>query len=114
MLNLASLTDPTKNRWLQRILVSATLSLDVDRLHTWNLRCPQLFKAEEKRENKDEAMQIDGKSGPEQTIILPNLLTHNLVKFLKVIIIMYYKFFPDSMQAKFKTILFISTNSTEL
>jgi hypothetical protein len=90
--------------------------LDVDRLHTWNLRCPQLFKAEEKqkRENKDEneAMQIDDKSEPEQTIILPNLLTHNLVKFLKVI--MYYKNFPDSMQAKFKTILFISTNSTEL
>lgn len=76
VLNLASLTDPSRNRWLQRILVSATLSLDVHKLHTWNLRCPQLFQAANELK-KTESAQLD--SIPEQTtIILPDTLAHRV------------------------------------
>ncbi|KAL3088607.1 hypothetical protein niasHT_023225 [Heterodera trifolii] len=36
-LNVSSLTDNSYNNWLQRILVSATLSMDVHSFHKWNL-----------------------------------------------------------------------------
>ncbi|CAD5211197.1 unnamed protein product [Bursaphelenchus xylophilus] len=67
-----SLTDGSKNTRLQKILVSATLSLEADKLHDWNLRCPKLYKAsakkakEKKVENteegdkKEEPMEVDG------------------------------------------------------
>lgn len=37
------------NTQLQKILVSATLSLEADKLHDWNLRSPHLYRATPKR-----------------------------------------------------------------
>uniref|UniRef100_A0AC34QD40 ATP-dependent RNA helicase n=1 Tax=Panagrolaimus sp. JU765 TaxID=591449 RepID=A0AC34QD40_9BILA len=89
-----------QNRWLQKILVSATLSLDAEKLFIWNLKCPKLFcadsvQAEETKEEKkkvvvDETMDIDKDESEEkkkpkefkhaETVTLPSTLKHNLIK----------------------------------
>lgn len=82
VLNIASLTDCSKNNWLQRILVSATLSIDVDKLHTWNLRCPLLFQAEKQTNGingQSEQQQQQQINDPELSLILPHSLVHKLV-----------------------------------
>lgn len=65
------MTNPFQNRWLQKILVSATLSLDIEHLQTWNLRCPLLFKA-----TAHESEQINS-----NLLTLPTNLKHNVVGF---------------------------------
>ncbi|KAI6242597.1 putative ATP-dependent RNA helicase [Aphelenchoides fujianensis] len=59
-MSYGSLVAFDKNTRLQKILVSATLSLEADKLHVWNLRCPRLFRATvssvvEKREAAEDA-----------------------------------------------------------
>ncbi|KAL3106854.1 hypothetical protein niasHT_010769 [Heterodera trifolii] len=73
-LNVSSLTDNSYNNWLQRILVSATLSMDVHSLHKWNLRCPILFQAE-----KEIKVNQQTENSAEPAIVLPNSLTHKLI-----------------------------------
>lgn len=59
------------NRWLQKILVSATLSLDIEHLQTWNLRCPLLFKA-----TATKSEQVSSNDG---LLVLPPNLSQKVV-----------------------------------
>lgn len=77
-LTYASLTNPGRNRWLRKILLSATLSLDVDNLHMWNLRAPQLFRADTRRVAEESMAQYAAKPDG-QTLILPSQLVHRVV-----------------------------------
>lgn len=80
--SIHDLLDNSHNRWLQKILVSATLSLDVEKLHMWNLRSPQLFhatlhNAKEIHSNKTvEEITVDS----HDRIFLPDLLKHEVVR----------------------------------
>ncbi|KAI6188301.1 ATP-dependent RNA helicase DDX51 [Aphelenchoides besseyi] len=67
-MSYGSLVAYDKNTRLQKILVSATLSLEADKLHIWSLRCPRLFRANvssviEKRNaiEDEEKMEMDNK-----------------------------------------------------
>ncbi|KAI6197135.1 hypothetical protein M3Y94_01188800 [Aphelenchoides besseyi] len=67
-MSYGSLVAHDKNTRLQKILVSATLSLEADKLHIWSLRCPRLFRASvnsviEKRNTIDDndMMDVDNK-----------------------------------------------------
>uniref|UniRef100_A0A915D3G4 RNA helicase n=1 Tax=Ditylenchus dipsaci TaxID=166011 RepID=A0A915D3G4_9BILA len=75
-LTVENLLKNSRNRWLQKILVSATLSLDIDQLHTWNLRCPKLFKADARKAKEIETPQLKGLS---QNLILPSSLSHQMI-----------------------------------
>jgi len=77
-LTYASLTKPGRNRWLRKMLLSATLSLDVDNLHMWNLRAPQLFRADIRRAVEGSVAQhAVGPTG--HNLILPPQLVHRVV-----------------------------------
>ena len=81
------------NRWLQKILASATLSLDIHNLFTWNLRCPQLFKSEFTVGKADVSTSPNSMTSGAghanvkhksehailQTLVLPNSLDHLMV-----------------------------------
>ncbi|TKR88526.1 hypothetical protein L596_012754 [Steinernema carpocapsae] len=78
---LASIADATilgKNRALQKILVSATLSKDVERLHMWKLRQPRLFRANIKvaSEIKRSGEDLDEIEG---AVALPSQLIQKVV-----------------------------------
>ncbi|KAK0416154.1 hypothetical protein QR680_012319 [Steinernema hermaphroditum] len=78
---LTSISDATvtgKNRMLQKILVSATLSKDVERLHMWKLRQPRLFRANikvatELKRNDEDIDEIEG------AVALPSQLIQKVV-----------------------------------
>ncbi|CAK5094985.1 unnamed protein product [Meloidogyne enterolobii] len=79
-LSFSSLTNNFKqNCHLQKILVSATLLLDVNKLYIWNLRCPQLFLATDKEvEEENVQEQQNGESG-QMSILLPECLNHKIL-----------------------------------
>ena len=88
------LQNTNQNRWIQKILVSATLSLDAERLFIWNLRCPRLFcadtvEAEKPEEKETKAKENDAFPNLEQkkkkiknpeSVILPSTLKHKFIK----------------------------------
>uniref|UniRef100_A0AC35TTV1 RNA helicase n=1 Tax=Rhabditophanes sp. KR3021 TaxID=114890 RepID=A0AC35TTV1_9BILA len=94
---LESLNDTSGNRFLQKILVSATLNKDVEALHMWNLRYPRLFHAKSseldtssKKSGSDEEMDCDE---IENALYLPAGLSNEMVVsdvFLKPLVIYYY------------------------
>ncbi|KAH7731651.1 DEAD box protein/DEAH protein box helicase [Aphelenchoides avenae] len=79
-LSIRDATTVSSNRWLQKILVSATLSSDIERLHRWRLRCPRLFRASAQRakELTTSAPNEDGNAatGPADGQYLPSTLKH--------------------------------------
>lgn len=76
-------------------MFSATLSLDFDRFHLWNLRCPKLFKPETIKnvelltnQNNTNESNIKDEQNNEMLeknvdIVLPKNLKHQVVKFYK-------------------------------
>ncbi|KAL7075791.1 hypothetical protein ACQ4LE_005163 [Meloidogyne hapla] len=75
-LSISSLTNNFKqNCHLQRILVSATLLLDINKLYIWNLRCPQLFLAT----NNEEENKQGGEDQQQINIFLPESLSHKIL-----------------------------------
>jgi ATP-dependent RNA helicase DDX51/DBP6 len=48
-LSIGDIMNSDQNRWLQKILVSATMTTDLERLHIWHLRCPRLFRADARK-----------------------------------------------------------------
>uniref|UniRef100_A0A9J2Q9U7 ATP-dependent RNA helicase n=1 Tax=Ascaris lumbricoides TaxID=6252 RepID=A0A9J2Q9U7_ASCLU len=75
-----SVDDLLSVRHLQKILVSATLSRDVEKLHTWKLRYPRLFKASaEYSEEVKNAMSIADVDQIEGAALLPSSLSHHVV-----------------------------------
>lgn len=88
------LQNTNQNRWIQKILVSATLSLDAERLFIWNLRCPRLFCADTVEAEKPEEQESKTKENDEfpvveqkkkkiknpESVILPSTLKHKLIK----------------------------------
>uniref|UniRef100_A0A914HD68 ATP-dependent RNA helicase n=1 Tax=Globodera rostochiensis TaxID=31243 RepID=A0A914HD68_GLORO len=102
-LSVSSLTDRSHNNWLQRILVSATLSLDVHSLHNWNLRCPILFQAEKQMD--------EGSTKP--SVILPSSLTHKLIvckQNTKPLFL--YRQIVDNSDKWNRVIVFVNTKQT--
>uniref|UniRef100_A0A1I8B730 ATP-dependent RNA helicase n=1 Tax=Meloidogyne hapla TaxID=6305 RepID=A0A1I8B730_MELHA len=78
-LSISSLTNNFKqNCHLQRILVSATLLLDINKLYIWNLRCPQLFLAT----NNEEENKQGGEDQQQINIFLPESLSHKIIRIL--------------------------------
>lgn len=63
----------THNRWLQKILVSATLNLDVEQLFIWNLRCPRLFRSTG-QEGEDAKIKTVAPS-----VALPSTMSHTVI-----------------------------------
>jgi ATP-dependent RNA helicase DDX51/DBP6 len=76
--SIARLQNPEQNRWLQKILVSATLNLDVERLFIWNLRCPRLFRSTGQG-NEDEAAEKVEKKKVAESVALPSTMTHQTI-----------------------------------
>ncbi|KAI1731799.1 DEAD/DEAH box helicase domain-containing protein [Ditylenchus destructor] len=73
-INHMSISELVLSKWnkpLQKVLVSATLSLDINQLHVWNLRCPRLFRAD--LEHEQETIK------PNEGVCLPSTLTHKMV-----------------------------------
>lgn len=79
------------NTNLQKILVSATLSLEADKLHDWNLRSPCLYrattkKAVEKKHSEDKIKDskplFNLPTSDVGRLTLPAGLTHELVSHL--------------------------------
>ncbi|KAI6172225.1 DNA RNA helicase domain containing protein [Aphelenchoides besseyi] len=90
-MSYGSLVAHDKNTRLQKILVSATLSLEADKLHIWSLRCPRLFRANvssviEKRNaiEDEEKMEMDNKKdvrpiNDSDRLTLPEGMRHEVV-----------------------------------
>ncbi|KAK5976540.1 ATP-dependent RNA helicase, partial [Trichostrongylus colubriformis] len=91
----ASLADLTASRWAPRkILLSATLSRDVEDLHMWNLHQPRLFRANVSESKEvDTALQafdhVTGKmalpSSIKHTVLAVEKQFHPLVLYLKIV-----------------------------
>ncbi|VDK51947.1 unnamed protein product [Anisakis simplex] len=73
--------------YLQKILVSATLSRDVEKLHVWRLRYPRLFRATAKHSEEirgdESVLSLNQTTATTDQIvgatILPSSLTHRVV-----------------------------------
>ncbi|CAD5207506.1 unnamed protein product [Bursaphelenchus okinawaensis] len=124
-----ALTDLTKNTRLQKILVSATLSLEADKLHDWNLRCPKLYRASVNKvkhvkaavkeeedvvgdDGQEEKMEIDGEDGDNEDVtkfMLPQRLKQEVrickPEFKPLII---YKYLKDNPTWK-RVLVFVNT-----
>ncbi|KHN76196.1 Putative ATP-dependent RNA helicase [Toxocara canis] len=78
----SSVDDLLVARHLQKILVSATLSRDVEKLHIWKLRYPRLFRASAKRSEEVvstatvPAADVDQIEG---AVLLPASMSHFVV-----------------------------------
>uniref|UniRef100_A0A914LLK4 ATP-dependent RNA helicase n=1 Tax=Meloidogyne incognita TaxID=6306 RepID=A0A914LLK4_MELIC len=79
-LSISSLTNNYKqNCHLQKILVSATLLLDVNKLYIWNLRCPQLFLATDKEVEEENVQEQQNVESGQMSILLPECLNHKIL-----------------------------------
>nr|CAD2181321.1 unnamed protein product [Meloidogyne enterolobii] len=79
-LSISSLTNNFKqNCHLQKILVSATLLLDVNKLYIWNLRCPQLFLATDKEVEEEINQEQQNGESDQMSILLPECLNHKIL-----------------------------------
>lgn len=78
--NWSCAEDLFEGRHLQKILVSATLSRDVEKLHVWRLRYPRLFRASatsvQEVEQKESLINSDHIAG---AVILPSSLKHEVL-----------------------------------
>uniref|UniRef100_A0A915CC19 ATP-dependent RNA helicase n=1 Tax=Parascaris univalens TaxID=6257 RepID=A0A915CC19_PARUN len=75
-----SVDDLLSARHVQKILVSATLSRDVEKLHIWKLRYPRLFKASaEYSEEVKNATSIGDVDQIDGAALLPSSLSHHVV-----------------------------------
>ena len=96
-LTYSNVVDERKNTRIQKILLSATLSLEADKLHAWNLRAPQLYRANalmcaqeapQTAENgacdEKQAAAVATSNGDvnQQNLTLPATLKHEVVRFL--------------------------------
>ncbi|CAK5130474.1 unnamed protein product [Meloidogyne enterolobii] len=82
-LSISSLTNNFKqNCHLQKILVSATLLLDVNKLYIWNLRCPQLFLATDKEVEEEINQEQQNGESDQMSILLPECLNHKIIRIL--------------------------------
>uniref|UniRef100_A0A914YUH1 ATP-dependent RNA helicase n=1 Tax=Panagrolaimus superbus TaxID=310955 RepID=A0A914YUH1_9BILA len=78
--SISRLQNPEQNRWLQKILVSATLNLDVERLFIWNLRCPRLFRSTgQGNDNKTGKVNQVEKKKVAASVALPSTITHKVI-----------------------------------
>uniref|UniRef100_A0A915NK51 ATP-dependent RNA helicase n=1 Tax=Meloidogyne floridensis TaxID=298350 RepID=A0A915NK51_9BILA len=78
-LSISSLTNNYKqNCHLQKILVSATLLLDVNKLYIWNLRCPQLFLATDKEVEEENKQEQQNGESDQMSILLPEQTSYRL------------------------------------
>ncbi|VDM51872.1 unnamed protein product [Angiostrongylus costaricensis] len=91
----ANLADIVASRWAPRkILLSATLSKDIEELHVWNLHQPRFFRASASANNEvDTKIQsLNHVSGPlslpssiRHTVLVVEQKYHPLVLYLKII-----------------------------
>lgn len=108
---------------MQKVLVSATLSLQADKLHDWNLRSPCLYRATPKNvvqknvTTEDEATSsMTSKNLPTSDVgrlTLPTGLTHEIVIFFKLLkfkvtslITQFLEDLPTTAQTAFYLCLF--------
>jgi hypothetical protein len=108
------------NIQLQKILVSATLSLEADKLHDWNLRSPCLYRATPKRVIDKTPTQENGQTEETTTkklynvptsdvgrLTLPEGLTQELVS--SAIIQTIFVYFRKSVTCNSSLYLFTAT-----
>uniref|UniRef100_A0A7E4UNR6 ATP-dependent RNA helicase n=1 Tax=Panagrellus redivivus TaxID=6233 RepID=A0A7E4UNR6_PANRE len=76
--SIARLHNSKQNRWIQKILVSATLHLDVERLFVWNLRCPRLF-CSDNNDEKAKTKKVESVAKIAENVALPTTLLHKVV-----------------------------------
>ncbi|KAK6044622.1 hypothetical protein COOONC_17873 [Cooperia oncophora] len=75
----ANLTDITLSRWAPRkILLSATLSRDVEDLHMWNLFQPRLFRANVS-ESKEINLALQTSDHVTGELSLPSTIRHTVL-----------------------------------
>uniref|UniRef100_A0A914PW43 ATP-dependent RNA helicase n=1 Tax=Panagrolaimus davidi TaxID=227884 RepID=A0A914PW43_9BILA len=77
--SIARLQSPEQNRWLQKILVSATLNLDVEQLFIWNLRCPRLFRSTGQGNDESGEIKPMEKRKIAASVALPSTIMHKVV-----------------------------------
>jgi superfamily II DNA/RNA helicase len=82
--------DVDYNTGLQKILVSATLSLEADKLHDWNLRSPCLYRASSKKVKEKQTETANGSSvynlptSDVGRLTLPEGLSHEIVNLYHI------------------------------
>ncbi|CAJ0596809.1 unnamed protein product [Cylicocyclus nassatus] len=95
LMRATCLEDILATRWAPRkILLSATLSRDVEELHMWNLHQPRLFRADE-RKSKEIGVDLHALDHVSGALSLPSSIQHTvlaveqkfhpLVLFLKIL-----------------------------
>ncbi|KHJ81218.1 hypothetical protein OESDEN_19096 [Oesophagostomum dentatum] len=79
LMRATCLADILATRWAPRkILLSATLSRDVEELHMWNLHQPRLFRADESS-SKEVSVDLHSLDHVSGALSLPSTIRHTVL-----------------------------------